>query len=384
MQNLDRSGKWLLAGFGFLLIGLCLAARALGNLRSQQYIFVSIFFAAFILYAIACLLILSLEKIDRVSLVGIFALAAGMLASLVFTQPALSDDMYRYIWDGRVQAHGISPYRYPPDAPELVFLRDTQIYPWINRKPVVTVYPPAAEATFFLLWSILPDNIHWFQFVMAGGAVIASLLLTGLLRDLGRPIGRVVLFLWSPLLIFETAHSAHIDGLVLPLLVGVWWARVREKDGWVGFLLGVATAFKLYPALLLPFLWRSKHPKGRWTMRRGAWPVLYTLPAHQRRPGAGIPAQLLSGIVRREPARLWLAFFAERSQIEPAGRADLASFDNYRWASYLEHISSSQEWRSGFTTLYLADRGLYITITGSVCLVHALAVTAGRHFSGNG
>jgi hypothetical protein len=266
MQKLDRSGKWLLAGLGFLLIGLCLAALSLGNLRSHQYIFVLIFFAAFILYAIACLLILSLENIDRVSLVGIFALAAGMLVSLVFTQPTLSDDMYRYIWDGRVQAHGISPYLYPPNAPELAFLRDTQIYPWINRKPVVTVYPPAAEATFFLLWSIVPDNIHWFQLVMAGGAVVAGLLLTGLLCDLGRSIGRVVLFLWSPLLIFETAHSAHIDGLVLPLLVGAWWARVREKDGLVGFLLGVATAFKLYPALLLPFLWRPKHPKGRWTM----------------------------------------------------------------------------------------------------------------------
>ena len=186
MQKLDRSGKWLLAGLGFLLIGLCLAALSLGNLRSHQYIFVLIFFAAFILYAIACLLILPLEKIDRVSLVGIFALAAGMLVSLVFTQPALSDDMYRYIWDGRVQAHGISPYLYPPKAPELAFLRDTQIYPWINRKPVVTVYPPAAEATFFLLWSIVPDNIHWFQVVMAGGAVMAGLLLTGLLHDLGR------------------------------------------------------------------------------------------------------------------------------------------------------------------------------------------------------
>ena len=116
MQNLGRSGKWLLAGLGFLLIGLCLAARSLGNLRNHQYIFVLIFVAAFILYAIACLLVLPLEKIDRLTLVGIFALAAGMLVSLVFTQPSLSDDMYRYIWDGRVQAHGISPYRYPPNA----------------------------------------------------------------------------------------------------------------------------------------------------------------------------------------------------------------------------------------------------------------------------
>ena len=52
-----------------------------------------------------------------------------MQAILIFTHPTLSDDMFRYVWDGRVQAHGISPYRYPPDAPQLVFLRDAVIYP---------------------------------------------------------------------------------------------------------------------------------------------------------------------------------------------------------------------------------------------------------------
>jgi alpha-1,6-mannosyltransferase len=266
MQELACSGKGRLAGLGFLMLGCGLSALALGDLRKQSYVFVIIFFAAFAVYALACFLILRMDHIDRVTLIGIFALAACMLGILVFTRPALSDDMYRYVWDGRVQAHGISPYRYPPDAPELAFLRDQQIYPSINRKPVVTIYPPAAEAIFWILWRILPDDIYWFQVVMAAGGLVAALLLVGLLRDLGRSAGRVLLFLWSPLLIFETAHSAHVDGLVLPFLVGAWWARVREQDGWVGFLLGVAAAIKLYPAMLLPFLWRPRHPKGKWTM----------------------------------------------------------------------------------------------------------------------
>jgi len=174
--------------------------------------------------------------------------------------------MYRYVWDGRVQAQGISPYRYSPNAPELVHLRDTEIYPSINRKSVVTVYPPAAEAVYALLWRIVPDNYHWFQFVMSLGALSAGWLLTGLLRDLNLSPARAFIYIGSPLLAFEIAHSAHIDGLVLPLLVGAWWARVRERDGWVGVLIGVATAIKFFPALLLPFLWRPQHPKGRWAM----------------------------------------------------------------------------------------------------------------------
>ena len=41
---------------------------------------------------------------------------------------------------------------------------------------------------------------------------------------------------------------------------------MRERDGLVGILLGIATAMKYYPVLLLPFLWRPRHPQGRWQM----------------------------------------------------------------------------------------------------------------------
>ena len=261
-----RSAKWLLVLLGFLLIVIYLCALKLGDLRQHTVEFEWLFFSAFALYGVACFIVLQADAdaVDRGTLFGIFVLAALMQSLLIFSRPTLTDDMYRYVWDGRVQAHGISPYRHPPNAMELLSLRDDDIYPWINRKPVVTVYPPAAEASFFLLWRIWPDNIHWFQAAMAAGGLVAGILLVGLLKDLGYSPARSLIFLWSPLLIFETAHAAHVDGLVLPLLVGAWWARVRERDALVGFLLGIATAMKFYPALLLPFLWRPQDPKGKW------------------------------------------------------------------------------------------------------------------------
>lgn len=89
-----------------------------------------------------------------------------------------------------------------------------------------------------------------------------------------------MIYLWSPLLAFETAHAGHVDGLVLPFLVGAWWARVRQRDVLVGFLLGVATAMKLYPILLLPILWRSRHHQGWWRMPLafGITVVIFYLP----------------------------------------------------------------------------------------------------------
>ena len=261
-----RSAKWLIAVLGFSLLAFYFRAFELGDLRKHTIEFEWLFFSALTLYGAACFIALQSEEVDRRTLFGILALAVLMQGVLIFSRPTLTDDMYRYVWDGRVQAHGISPYRYPPNAPELLSLRDKEVYPSINRKPVVTVYPPAAEAAYLLLWRIWPDNIHWFQAAMAAGGLLAGILLMGLLRDLGYSPARALIFLWSPLLVFETAHAAHVDGLVLPLLVGAWWARVREKDALTGFLLGIATAMKFYPVLLLPFLWHPRHLKGRWMM----------------------------------------------------------------------------------------------------------------------
>jgi hypothetical protein len=195
-----------------------------------------------------------------------FGLAILFQGFLIFTPPTLSDDMYRYVWDGRVQTQGISPYRYPPQAPEVAYLRDEAVWPHINRKGVVTVYPPAAEMAYALLWRLWPDSVRWFQVVVAASGLLAGLLLVGLLQALGYAPARVLIYLWSPLLAFETAHAAHVDGLILPLLVGAWWARVKERDSLVGILLGLATAMKFYPAFLVPALWRPHHPQGRWRL----------------------------------------------------------------------------------------------------------------------
>jgi hypothetical protein len=258
-----RAAIWVL---GLALFVPYLFAVRLHDLRTHTKEFLLLYCVAFLLYAAASVLALNTQPVSRRHLTAIFGLTMLFQGLLIFTRPTLSDDMYRYIWDGRVQAQGISPYQYSPDAPELAFLRDSEIYPSINRKSAVTIYPPAAEALYAVLWRIWPDNVRWFQIVSAAGGLLAGALLVGLLNDLGRSSSRLMIYLWSPLLAFETAHAAHLDGMVLPFLVGAWWARVRNRDGLVGILLGVAAAMKLYPVLLLPVLWRSRHPEGRWRM----------------------------------------------------------------------------------------------------------------------
>ena len=74
---------------------------------------------------------------------------------IVVAAPPVSSDIYRYIWDGRVQAAGINPYRYVPADEALRTLRDEAIYPSINRADYApTIYPPAAQIVFFAVTRI--------------------------------------------------------------------------------------------------------------------------------------------------------------------------------------------------------------------------------------
>jgi hypothetical protein len=98
--------------------------------------------AAWLAFGIGALLILRSPPRAAVVLILAGAAALPLLAGL--GPPRSSDDLYRYLWDGRVQAAGINPYRYVPAAPELAGLRDDVLCPDRSRWciPPGTTRPP--------------------------------------------------------------------------------------------------------------------------------------------------------------------------------------------------------------------------------------------------
>ncbi|MGV9247824.1 glycosyltransferase family 87 protein [Streptomyces sp. NPDC003710] len=204
----------------------------------------------------------------------VLAGAAAVALAALAAPPRTSNDMYRYAWDGRVQAAGISPYAHPPAAPELARLRDDWLFPtrgscheWgltrtdsglcvrINRPTVPTIYPPVAEVWFFTVHVLSPpDSRH--KPLQVGGAVLAigtTLALLFVLRRRGDPArapARAALWGWCPAVPFEAVNNAHVDtlGVLLTVLaLGTAGAGARR-----GALLGAATAVKLLPVLALP------------------------------------------------------------------------------------------------------------------------------------
>jgi alpha-1,6-mannosyltransferase len=205
---------------------------------------------------------------SRVALVVV--LGAGALFRLVFvpTPPALSSDLYRYLWDGRVQAAGINPYAYPPSAPELALLRDEAVWPRINRPRAPTIYPPATEAVFSGAWWLGLRTPATWKLVPVAVDIAATILLVRLLGALGRDRRAVVAYAWNPLPILAFGHSGHVDAFVVLALVAAGLAWRAGALHCLGLCLGLATAVKLYPLVVLPAFLRDVGE--RWSTRRAA------------------------------------------------------------------------------------------------------------------
>ncbi len=254
---------------GALSLGVYSVALAYGRFRPGEIEpFLVLFGVAFLLYGLAIQVVLRAESPIPMGL--IVGGAALFCLVLLFALPTLSDDMYRYVWDGRVQAHGINPYRYTSDAPELAYLRDDTIWKHMNRISAHTIYPPGAQIVFALVWRVAADSIFAFKAVMAACLLIGGVLLGKLARALGKRPERALILLWSPLALFELAHSGHVDALYLPLIIGAFLLRANappdrvsiRREAAIGVLLGLATLVKFYPAILAAPLWSIRDSKG--------------------------------------------------------------------------------------------------------------------------
>jgi hypothetical protein len=161
--------------------------------------------------------------------------------------------VYRYVWDGRVQAAGVNPYRYAPDAEELRELRDDRIFPNITEEDRgwLSPYPPVAQAVFLAVYKLLPSATG-FRLAMSLFDLIALLLIMLTLDGAGLDPARAILFAWHPLVIFETAHSGHVESLYIAFITLALWAWSRRSHALTGVALALAALVKFYPALLLP------------------------------------------------------------------------------------------------------------------------------------
>jgi alpha-1,6-mannosyltransferase len=253
----------LVLTFTGLLMEICWIGMVfLGDLRQHTIPFLGLYGLACLGYGGAVWWLLHGPDRRR-TLPPILSLAILFRATLLFTTPpTLSDDVYRYIWDGRLMNAGVNPYAHAVESPLLDRFDSPQRH-LVNNSWMASPYLPAAQALFAAVYRIAPDSPLAFQVAAVLFDLLTGWLVSDLLRRLGLPQARVLITLWNPLVIVEFAHGAHVDALMICLMVAAFWALVAARSKLPSVVtLAAATLTKGLPALLLPVMTR------RWGWRR--------------------------------------------------------------------------------------------------------------------
>jgi hypothetical protein len=190
------------------------------------------------------------------ALPAILGLAALMRLALLAHEPFLSQDMYRYMWDGRIGNAGFNPFLFVPRAPELAHLSGVSWFGLIDKADyAVTIYPPAAQLLFRAAGAVTQSTTG-FRLAFLALDAIAIACLVDMLRRLGRPAGLVLFYAWHPLIPIEVAGNGHLDGPMTVLVVLGLWLFVRGGERLAGVPVALAALMKPTALLALPALWR--------------------------------------------------------------------------------------------------------------------------------
>jgi len=220
-----------------------------------------------ILYAVSfgffALAALRLARYRDVPAAGVLVMSVALAtrAALLPVTPTLSDDIYRYVWEGRVVSAGANPYALAPDDARLAPLRDVRVWPKVNHPELATIYPPAAEAGFALVARLSPTLA-----AMKGWILIHDVALIGVLLawcgSLGVPRAAALVYAWNPLVLVEYAGSGHHEPTAMLFLALAFWLAAR-RPVLSGLALAVGALIKLAPLVALPFLIRRWNARGR-------------------------------------------------------------------------------------------------------------------------
>lgn len=200
----------------------------------------------------------------------LLVVAALFRVAFIVSTPALSDDFYRFFWDGRMWWHGAHPLSATPDDLHTIKASEAwdphqELWNGLNSREYSTVYPPASQFLFALAagggMRSVATELMLLRLLLVALELLAVYLLYLILPLLGRPPTAAAWYAFNPLVITEVAGNLHFEGAMTTCVLWAIWGWLASQPGrkaitWVSaMVLGVAT--KLLPLLLLPLLPRT-------------------------------------------------------------------------------------------------------------------------------
>ncbi|MBC8282614.1 MAG: DUF2029 domain-containing protein [Nitrospinae bacterium] len=250
--------------------------------------YLTIYLSLSLLFFAACAVLLKQPE-DRFTFRTIIIFGLLFRVFILPAQQIQEDDVYRYLWDGKVFANKINPYKYSPSEvhefkelriqqPEIYYeiydeinereLEKLSELKWenptslkylerVNHPGVPTIYPPMAQYVFTVVHLIQPDSILAMRIAFLIFDVLTLFFIVGILDKLGLNRNWSAIYFWCPLMIKETLNSTHLDIIGISFLCGSIYFLVRHRHSMATFFLALGFLGKLYPAILFPLYFQS-------------------------------------------------------------------------------------------------------------------------------
>ena len=211
----------------------------------------------------AAVLVALLWREDAYTARQVLVVAFALRLLLVWLPPTLSDDAYRYVWDGLLQARGTNPFVYAPGDLALADVQGEPLFGLLNSAAFYSVYPPLSQVFFWIGGLFYEGDWRVSFYVIKALFVLvegAGLLLLARMTS----ARMLLLYAWHPLVLVEVAGQAHTEAILVTLLLLTVWMARRGRGGWASVALAGAGLVKLYPFFLFPFLWRRFGWRAVW------------------------------------------------------------------------------------------------------------------------
>lgn len=184
----------------------------------------------------------------------LFLIGIIVRVSFINSIPIGSDDIYRYMWDGKVQSYGINPYKFSPDDQHLSFLHTNLLPAKVNFSNLKTIYFPLSQWLFFIGYKLSAESVWGYKFLLLCFEFMTILALWLILKELNKSSKFVLLYLLCPLPIMQFAVDSHLDGFGLALLTLALLFYIRKKIMLSLIMLGLSLSIKPVGILLIPIL----------------------------------------------------------------------------------------------------------------------------------
>ena len=173
-------------------------------------------------------------------------------------EPMGSDDYYRYLWDGKVQANGINPYLYAPNDQTLIPLHSELLPEKISYPKIRTIYFPVSQFLFTIAYQISGENAIGLKIFLLISELLILISLYYLLKHFLVDLKYILAYAILPLVYFQFFIDAHIDlaGAALLILALTLYLNKRKLLGYI--LLGLSISIKPTGILLILFLFQNE------------------------------------------------------------------------------------------------------------------------------